>query len=84
MGTTTVHMTTAVTIRPATVPLVTAARLAGVGRNSAYKAAAAGQLADGIPVIQVNGTYRVPVTALERVLGINVAEWLAGTNPDND
>ena len=63
-------------VRPATVGLETAGDLFNLGKNARYKAAASGQLADGVPVLRVGNLYKVPVAALERVLGINLDDYL--------
>jgi excisionase family DNA binding protein len=49
---------------PLTISVPEAGRRLGVGRSSAYAAAAAGE----IPVIRVGGLLRVPVRAMERLL----------------
>jgi transcription elongation GreA/GreB family factor len=55
--------------------LLVAERLFDLKRNAAYDAAERGQLAPGIPVLQVGGRrYVVPVAALEHTLGIDVLE----------
>jgi excisionase family DNA binding protein len=50
--------------KPLTVSVPQAGRLLGVGRSSAYLAAAAGE----IPTIRIGGLLRVPLRALERRL----------------
>lgn len=56
---------------PWTVPVVTvdvAAQLLGMSRSAAYRAARAGEL----PVIRLDGGYRVPVAALYGMLALPV------------
>ena len=60
----------------ATFSIQEAGALLGIGRNSAYAAAARGEIA-GIPVIRVGGRLVVPRAPLEALLG------LAPTAPDN-
>jgi excisionase family DNA binding protein len=47
-----------------TMTIPEAAKYLGIGRNSAYEAARAGQ----IPTIRIGRLFRVPVLALERML----------------
>jgi excisionase family DNA binding protein len=47
-----------------TISVEEAAKILGIGRNSAYEAARNGQL----PVIKIGKLLRVPVVALERML----------------
>lgn len=62
--------------KPATLGIVTAGRIAGVGRSVAYEAARTGKLIEGVPVIRVGQRFRVPVAPLEQVLGIDVLDHL--------
>jgi hypothetical protein len=49
-----------------------AAAILGLGRTAAYKAAARGQLADGVPVVRVGPRkYAVGTAHIRRVLGID-------------
>lgn len=66
-------------MKPVTIDVVAAAALFGLGRSAAYEAAARGELCVGVPVLKVGGRYRVPVAALETVLGPVVGEHLADT-----
>jgi hypothetical protein len=56
-------------IKPATVDVVTAGALFGIGRSAAYERARTGAIVDGVPVLRIGSRYRVPTAALERVLG---------------
>ena len=47
-----------------TISVEEAAKILGIGRNSAYEAARNGQL----PVIKIGKLLRIPVVALERML----------------
>jgi excisionase family DNA binding protein len=47
-----------------TISVPEAGRRLGIGRSSAYQAAAVGQ----IPTIRIGGLLRVPLRALERLL----------------
>ena len=47
-----------------TISVEEAAKVLGIGRNSAYEAARNGQL----PVIKIGKLLRIPVVALERML----------------
>jgi excisionase family DNA binding protein len=49
---------------PLTISVPEAGRRLGIGRSSAYTAAAVGQ----IPTIRIGGLIRVPVRALEQML----------------
>jgi hypothetical protein len=61
------------TFKPTTVDVVRAGELLGIGRSAAYSLAKNdGQLLDDVPVLHVGHRYRVPVAALERVLGIEL------------
>ncbi len=76
--------------KPAVIGLLLAAeRLFALKRNASYDAAERGQLAPGIPVLQVGGRrYVVPVAALEATLGIDVLDHFSdaelGTGDEND
>jgi excisionase family DNA binding protein len=50
--------------QPLTISVPEAGRQLGIGRSSAYAAAAAGE----IPTIRIGGLLRVPVRAMERLL----------------
>jgi hypothetical protein len=70
-------MTTPITVTelrnlPATVDLMTAARVLGLGRTKAYELAKR----DEFPcrVIRIGDTYRVPAAGLLELLGITVGE----------
>lgn len=71
------------TRKPATISVVTAGRIAGVGRSVAYEAARTGHLLEGVPVIRVGQRFRVPVAALEAKLGIDVLEYLTADELDD-
>lgn len=60
--------------KPATVPLLYAIEphLLNIGNRKAYEQAKAGELVDGVPIIDVGRLHRVPTSALERVLGIEL------------
>ncbi len=62
--------------KPPTIDLVRAAELFGIGRDGAYEAAKRGELCAGVPVLRVGGRYRVPTVAVERVLGIDLSDFL--------
>lgn len=62
--------------KPATLGVVLAGRIAGVGRSVSYEAARSGQLIDGVPIFRVGQRYRVPVAALEAKLGIDILDHL--------
>lgn len=62
--------------KPATIDIVTAGRIAGVGRSVSYEAARTGELIADVPVIKVGQRYRVPVAPLEAKLGIDILEHL--------
>jgi excisionase family DNA binding protein len=53
--------------RPLVIPVPEAAKLLGIGRNTAYEAVARGE----IPSIRIGRRLLVPVAALERFLGID-------------
>lgn len=57
-----------------TVKLLDAARLAGVGRWAAYRAAKTGELLPGVPVVAVGRRLVVPVAPLARALGVEAEE----------
>jgi excisionase family DNA binding protein len=48
----------------ATMSIVEAGALLGIGRNASYAAAHRGE----IPTIKIGGKYRVPVMAIQRLL----------------
>jgi excisionase family DNA binding protein len=54
---------------PVVVDLLTAARVLGIGRTTAYGLARAGEFP--CPVVRVGGTYRVPTAGLLRLLGLD-------------
>jgi len=55
-----------------TVALDEAAAILGMGRTAAYKAAARGQLADGVPVVRLgHRRYAVGTSHIRRVLGLD-------------
>jgi excisionase family DNA binding protein len=54
---------------PAVLDLLTAARMLGIGRTTAYSLARDGGFP--CPVIRVGGTYRVPTAGLLQVLGLS-------------
>jgi hypothetical protein len=62
--------------KPATLGIVTAGRIAGVGRSVSYESARTGQLIPGVPVIKVGQRYRVPTAPLEAELGIDILDHL--------
>jgi hypothetical protein len=65
------------TSKPPTVDIPTAAELLGIGRSVAYELAAQkGELTDGVPVLKIGFRYRVPTAAIERVLGIDLADLI--------
>jgi excisionase family DNA binding protein len=57
-----------------TISVPEAGRRLGIGRSSAYQAAAAGEL----PTIKIGGLLRVPLVALQRML-----EAASGTHDPN-
>lgn len=63
--------------KPATVDVLVAATLFGIGRSAAYDLARTGEIAPGVPVLRVGGRYRVSTAALEAVLGDLSADQLA-------
>lgn len=63
---------------PVVVDLLTAARVLGVGRTTAYALARAGEFP--CPVIRVGGGYRVPTVGLLRLLGVDAADRAGGTS----
>ena len=54
-----------------TIDLETARRALGIGRTAAYRRAADGELAPGIPVIRVGRVFRVSTIVVRRALGID-------------
>ena len=61
--------------KPLTVHLLVAADALDIGHRAAYDMAKTGELAGGIPVIRTPRKTRVPVKALENVLG-PMDDWL--------
>lgn len=60
-------------MKPRTVPLMTAARLFGLASSSTLaKFTKQGFITDGVPVLRVSGRYVVPVSAIERALGVEL------------
>lgn len=55
---------------PPTLSIAEAAELVGIGRNAAYRAAAAGEL----PAIRIGRRLRVPTARLLELLGIRETE----------
>lgn len=55
---------------PPTLSIAEAAELVGIGRNAAYRAAAAGEL----PAIRIGRRLRVPTARLRELLGIRETE----------
>lgn len=53
-----------------TISVEEAAKILGIGRNTAYEAARSGEL----PTIRVGRRILVPYAAIERMLGIGVTE----------
>lgn len=53
---------------PATVDLCTAAKALGIGRTVAYQLARADELP--VPVLRLGARYRIPTSALLKVLGV--------------
>jgi hypothetical protein len=68
--------------KPPTIDVVRAAELFGIGRSGAYEAAARGELTEGVPVLRIGSRYRVPVAAIERVLGVDLADLLDTVTED--
>ena len=58
----------------AMISLEEAAAIVGIGKNSRYRAAKAGELCPGVPIVKVGGLYRVPVAPLEHVLGTQLVD----------
>lgn len=56
---------------PVMVDLLTAGRMLGIGRTTAYKLAQAGEFP--CPVVRVGGVYKVPTVGLLRLLGLHAA-----------
>lgn len=54
---------------PPTLDIVTAGRMLGIGRTTAYHLARYGQFP--VPVLRIGGNYRVPTTPLLTLLGID-------------
>jgi len=64
------------TTKPATTDVVWSGALFGIGRAKSYELAQEEELVPGVPIIKVGRKFRVPVAALERVLG-DLSEQLA-------
>lgn len=79
--------TTATPVRrkPATIGIVTAGRIAGVGRSVAYEQARTGEFA-GCPVIRIGQRLRIATAPFEAVLGVDVLDYLTDDelDPTND
>jgi hypothetical protein len=56
---------------PVMVDLLTAGRMLGIGRTTAYRLAQAGEFP--CPVVRVGGVYKVPTVGLLRLLGLHAA-----------
>jgi excisionase family DNA binding protein len=54
---------------PVMVDLLTAARVLGIGRTTAYMLAREGEFP--CPLVRIGGAYRVPTLGLLRLLGID-------------
>lgn len=54
---------------PVMVDLLTAGRMLGIGRTTAYKLARDGEFP--CPVVRVGGVYKVPTVGLLRLLGLH-------------
>lgn len=54
---------------PPTLDIVTAARLLGIGRTTAYQLARNGQFP--VPLLRIGGGYRVPTAPLLTLLGLD-------------
>ncbi|MBS2966346.1 helix-turn-helix domain-containing protein [Actinocrinis puniceicyclus] len=54
---------------PPTLDIVTAGRLLGIGRTTAYQLARHGRFP--VPVLRVGGSYRVPTAPMLALLGID-------------
>ena len=63
---------------PVVVDLLTAARVLGIGRTTAYALARAGDFPCSI--LKVGGGYRVPTIGLLRLLGVEVLARLGRTS----
>ncbi|GGV45151.1 hypothetical protein GCM10010182_81950 [Actinomadura cremea] len=67
---------------PATIDLVTAGRIFGIGRTTAYRLAHAGEFP--CRVLRIGRTYRVPTAAVQAALGLgtdNEAKPPGGPEP---
>jgi hypothetical protein len=62
-------------MKPPTLSIIVAGALFDMSKNTAYAAAKSGELVPGVPVIQTHKGYRVPTSAVERVLGINIEDY---------
>lgn len=58
-------------MKPATMSAPDAGKLFGFGRNKSYELAQTGELFPGLPAFRVGRHYRVKVSDVERVLGID-------------
>lgn len=54
---------------PPTLDIVTAGRLLGIGRTTAYQLARHGQFP--VPVLRIGSSYRVPTAPLLSLLGVS-------------
>ena len=54
---------------PVVVDLLTAGRVLGIGRTTAYRLVQAGEFP--CPVVRVGGVYKVPTAGLLRLLGLH-------------
>jgi len=61
--------------KAATVSLEMLADLLGYGRSTTYDEARRTGTVAGLPVIKVGSRFRVPTVAVERLLGIDVADY---------
>lgn len=66
---------------PVMVDLLTAARVLGIGRTTAYTLAREGEFP--CPVVRVGGAYKVPVLGLVRLLGIELGTDSTGGGVDS-
>jgi hypothetical protein len=61
---------------PVMVDVLTAARVLGIGRTTAYGLARSGEFP--CPVVRVGGAYKVPTVGLLRVVGLDGMPMLGG------
>ena len=54
---------------PPTLDIVSAARLLGIGRTTAYRLARHGQFP--VPILRIGGRYKVPTAPLLTLLGVD-------------